>query len=772
MPISPTFPGVYIEEVPSGVRTIAGVGTAVTAFVGYALRGPIHEPVKVYGFADYERTFGPLDPRSDLGYAVYQYFLNGGGEAVVVRVASGALRAAIQLMNDGGAVSVLTARARELGQGGNAIRLQVAYDSEADPMSFFSLTVTEYAPDDRGVPRAARTERYADLSMNARSARYAVDFVNARSQLVTLERGAVGPGVLGRSISASLAGVDLTTTGFNATNGRIRVSINHMEPFDVDILRPGETSLPGAPPTITQLVTRIRERIVEHNPGDPAFDGLTVEEDPPNVLKLTSTYGGDSSAVQVFSATERDGAAYLRLGVRNGGTETDALAAFRPSLSGTRTTAAITLASLPVTAGHLIARVIRGTTVLPDVALTLYSTGAGRPTTLAQAAEALTRVLNGSTDPTLKLARAYVVAGRALAVAVDTAEANVSVEFAAAGADDAAAFLGLTTATVRNVSAYALGRGAVLLAQLGPVLGADGTPPASVDDMVGSQAQKTGFFALEKADYFSLVCGAFAFGSADNAKHFYERVLPYCAQRRAMLFVDLPAGVAPQDSGGFLGNLRHKNAVTYLPRLRAADPAQGGSLQTYPTSAAVAGVFARTDAERGVWKAPAGMDATLRGVQALDGSLTEGQMGDLNRIGLNCIRATPLNGHVVWGARTLVGDDDRGSEWKYVPVRRLALYLEESLYRGTQWAVFEPNDEPLWAQIRLNVDGFMRTLFRKGAFQGATPREAYLVKCDRETTTQDDIDRGVVNVVVGFAPLKPAEFVILKIQQLAGQIGA
>jgi phage tail sheath protein FI len=136
------------------------------------------------------------------------------------------------------------------------------------------------------------------------------------------------------------------------------------------------------------------------------------------------------------------------------------------------------------------------------------------------------------------------------------------------------------------------------------------------------------------------------------------------------------------------------------------------------------------------------------------------------------LRSFPNVGHVVWGARTLEGADVLASDWKYVPVRRFTLFLEESLYRGTQWVVFEPNDEPLWAQIRLNLGAFMQSLFRQGAFQGKTPQEAYFVKCDRETTTQDDINRGVVNIVVGFAPLKPAEFVIIKIQQMAGQIEA
>ena len=128
-------------------------------------------------------------------------------------------------------------------------------------------------------------------------------------------------------------------------------------------------------------------------------------------------------------------------------------------------------------------------------------------------------------------------------------------------------------------------------------------------------------------------------------------------------------------------------------------------------------------------------------------------------------------GIVSWGARTLNGNDQQTSEWKYIPVRRMALFLEESLYRGTKWVVFEPNDEPLWSQIRLNLGAFMQDLFRQGAFQGKTPQEAYFVKCDSETTTQSDIDHGIVNILVGFAPLKPAEFVIIKIQQIAGQLG-
>jgi hypothetical protein len=170
-----------------------------------------------------------------------------------------------------------------------------------------------------------------------------------------------------------------------------------------------------------------------------------------------------------------------------------------------------------------------------------------------------------------------------------------------------------------------------------------------------------------------------------------------------------------------------------------------------------------------VWKAPAGTDASLSGVQQLEYNVIDGENGVLNPLAINALRTFPVFGPICWGARTLYGADQLADDYKYIPVRRLALYMEESLFRGTQWVVFEPNDTPLWAQIRLNVGSFMQDLFVQGAFQGSTPQQAYFVKCDSETTTQNDIDNGIVNIVVGFAPLKPAEFVIIQIQQMAGQ---
>jgi phage tail sheath protein FI len=303
---------------------------------------------------------------------------------------------------------------------------------------------------------------------------------------------------------------------------------------------------------------------------------------------------------------------------------------------------------------------------------------------------------------------------------------------------------------------------------------------------VGFEANKKGIWALEKADLFNLLCiPPFTFdGDIDSGTR--SAAATYCEKRRAMYIVDpLKAWAKPSDltntptppgtaglDGTVWGLSRSANAALYFPYVRIPDPLRENRLADFAPCGAVAGIIARTDAQRGVWKAPAGNDATLNGVVELTANLTDGEHGQLNPLAVNCLRAFPVTGRVMWGARTLVGADQLASQWKYLPVRRLALFLEESLFRGSKWVVFEPNDEPLWAQIRLNLGAFMHNLFRQGAFQGSSPREAYFVKCDKETTTQNDINSGVVNIVVGFAPLKPAEFVVIKLQQIAGQIQA
>jgi uncharacterized protein len=296
----------------------------------------------------------------------------------------------------------------------------------------------------------------------------------------------------------------------------------------------------------------------------------------------------------------------------------------------------------------------------------------------------------------------------------------------------------------------------------------------------GDPVLKTGINALRKTDIFNLLCIPPDVRDGTLSKAVREKAAEFCAAMRALYIVDPPhtwdanpdnaattAKAAQLDPVNQVLPLTYaRNAALYFPRLLKRDPLQGGQIEAFAPCGAVAGVIARTDVNRGVYKAPAGLAATLSNTHALTVKLTDQENGLLNPIGVNCLRSFQNIGRVVWGARTLAGLDLLSDDYKYVSVRRLSLFIEESLYRGTQWVVFEGNDEPLWAQIRLSVGAFMQRLFREGAFQGSSPKEAYFVKCDASTTTQDDINRGIVNIVVGFAPLQPAEFVIISIQQI------
>lgn len=307
--------------------------------------------------------------------------------------------------------------------------------------------------------------------------------------------------------------------------------------------------------------------------------------------------------------------------------------------------------------------------------------------------------------------------------------------------------------------------------------GSDGKPLVMTNFLPAQgEVNKEGLYALEQVDLFNLLCIPHYSATGDVDSGVISAAATYCEKRRAMLLIDPPTnwsdkGTAKTGIAIDIGTTS-KNAALFFPRLRQPNPLRSGQVEDFAPCGAVAGVIARTDTQRGVWKAPAGLDATLTGVPQLSVALTDAETGELNPLGINCLRSMPAAGRVIWGARTLQGNDRLASEWKYIPVRRLALYIEESLFRGTQWVVFEPNDEPLWSQIRLNLGAFMHNLFRQGAFQGKSACEAYFVKCDSETTTQSDINGGTVNIVVGFAPLKPAEFVVIQLQQMAGQIQA
>lgn len=529
MPVSLTYPGVYIEEIPSGVRTIVGVATSVTAFLGRARRGPVNEPEIVNSFGDFERRFGGLWADYPMSYAVRDFFLNGGSQALIVRL------------------------------------------------------YKEGEPAVAGGPKPDGIAKVAAGSLNFMAA---------------------SQGEWGNNLKVTI------DTGGIPDDIAKRYGLEKAQMFNL---------------TVEEILgdSVLRKEIFRN----VAINKETKDAGPRRVDRVLAN---ESSLIRIS----------------------------------------------------------------PETSLAAVQSG---------------------------------------------------------------------TADFKNGG------------------GSDGSSLSSKDDFIGNADKKTGLHALDKADIFNMLCIPPDTHGADVPVDVFQYAESYCKKRRAILIVDPPVnwgknkdtaakaakdGIASLNLTGEYG----RYAAIYFPMVLQADPLRENQIDAFAPCGIIAGIVARTDAQRGVWKAPAGLDASINGIVGFQVNLNDDENGMLNPLGINCLRDFKINGRVVWGARTLRGADQMADEWKYIPVRRTALFIEESLYRGLQWVVFEPNDEPLWSQIRLNAGAFMHNLFRQGAFQGRTPREAYFVKCDRETTTQSDINQGIVNIVVGFAPLKPAEFVVIKIQQMAGQI--
>ncbi len=677
MPVAVSYPGVYIQEKSSGVRTITGVATSVAAFVDWFPRGLLNEAVQCLSYADFEREFGGIHTHSPASYGIKQFFQNGGNECWVVRVAnvtdaglgttaavaSNALiddtpvgTAGTDLFNVVAGRRIRGEAATNPGAWGDNIYLEVDYET-SDPATQFNLVVSEIITENsRRVVR--NSEIFRNLTMDPAAVNYAIEVVNAGSRLVQLNRD---------GLAAITPPVPPATWPRPAATGTIGA---------------GVTAVPPASP-----------------------------------IDLTVNVGGGARTVTVtYSGTMSHPALrpLLEAGIRAA-----AIAAATPGERALLSGASVKLLG-------------NGTTANPYRYMLLAGRG------------------GADFDPTARLTP---------------------------GGTDAAA-LGFDPAGVPpnrpiiNDQQYNLDNGDD---------GSDGatpsTPRVGAAALTGVLAAKTGIYALEDVDLVNILCIPRAADLTEtDMRQVYSDATSYIAARRGFLLIDIPESTASLEAmQTWLAqndSLRNKNAAVYFPRTFVPDPANGNRLRGIAVSGTIAGLYARTDANRGVWKAPAGTEARLQNVQGLAYLLTDPQNGALNPLGANCLRTFPVYGNLCWGARTLDGADQLASEWKYIPIVRLALFIEESLFRGTKWVVFEPNDEPLWSQIRLNVGVFMNGLFRQGAFQGQTPQEAYYVKCDKETTTQADRNLGIVNIEVGFAPLKPAEFVVITIQQISGDLQA
>lgn len=771
MPVAVSYPGVYIQEIQSGARAIAGVPTSVAAFVGYTGRGPTTIPVKIFSYADFERTFGGLNADSPLSYAVSHFFLNGGAMAWVVRVAAGDAPATVGMLTAPGGVATLTATAKSSGEWGNNLRLAVDYDT-SNPASTFNILITELV-EQAGRVVIARSEVHRNLSMNSNSANYALDAVQSASELITLQSLNAPIGGSGTSESDVLGLADLDL--LDDDHRRLAISVDGGPFHEFDIFDAG-----GAPAdaSLSDRIDSVAAAITANVLTLGAdFSGFACARGPnDDTLLATAGSSGEESSVKFGQASLRSAITILKLGTGNGGRETEASAATRPAQTGTAGGRVTTFPALPDPATMTVTLADATISSISTETITLHNTAAlppiDPPASLEEARTQVENALRASSRAEFSRASVAIIDE---ALVITPGSDGFSYRFILSGNGAEALFLTDPAANagdpdaVINIGAYRMGAALSSQAMAAGSFGNDGIAP-SLTEIQGSRAQKTGFYALEDADIFNIlnIPGISDVGVLSNA-------ITYAEERRSMILIDTPNTVQTfaqarswiNDSAN--SALRHKNAVTYWPRVSIADPLKNNRLTTFPNAGVMAGLYSRTDAARGVWKAPAGIEARLRGVQALEYELSDPENGVLNPLALNCLRTFPVIGTVSWGSRTMVGADTLASEWKYVPVRRLALNIEESLYRGTQFVVFEPNDEPLWAQIRLSVGSFMHNLFRQGAFQGSSPKDAYLVKCDSTTTTQADIDLGIVNILVGFAPLKPAEFVIIQIQQMAGQ---
>jgi phage tail sheath protein FI len=719
MPTQPTYPGVYVQELPSGVRTLTGVATSVTAFVGYAPRGLDNRARRIFSYADFERAFGGLDAASELSYAVQHFFANGGSEAVVVRVPK----------NDNAAD---IAAAQQAADAAAAAR-QAADDALAGNPADAGLIAAATA--------AAAAKTAADKTLADKTA------AGSSAAGVTLLDGSGGKPALA-----------VTALSRGSWGNQVVVEVDY------------------------------HDAVAKQKYADDRLFNLTISDLAEGTVEEFDRVTMDSAKANYVVAVVND----LDSGSKLVSLKVPDPTAGRPLETGT-SSGDITLSGLKNDKDYsikLTSDVPNGK--ITNLAVPVIAAGEALPTSVLGLCRFLERKINLAVKsvPGAAVRCEPGSTGKGIRVVADFSgdlgANDAQLTFAAGAPNDALAMLELEAPTATNVARYWLGKGRAVQAQARAAEGRDGTILPRTDDLIGKEADFTGIYALEKVDLFNLLAipdatraqagNPAALDSTVSPNDVYAAAMTYCQKRRAFLLIDPPPQVDDVEaavewkSSGL--TVHEKDGAAFFPRLRLADPMNDYQLRTFAPSGVVAGLFARTDANRGVWKAPAGTEATLTGVQSLVYQLTDAENGALNPLGLNCFRNFPIYGSVLWGSRTLNGADAEASEWKYIPVRRLALYLEESLFRGTKWVVFEPNDEPLWAQIRLNVGAFMHNLFRQGAFQGKTPREAYLVKCDKETTTQDDINRGIVNILVGFAPLKPAEFVFIKIQQLAGQIQA
>ena len=786
-------PGVYVEEIPSGSKPIEGVATSVAAFVGKATKGPVGEAELVQSFDDYSNLYGSISSENDaMGMAVQAFYLNGGKSAFICRLAGGgSTEASTEILGEGAsgtptASAVLHVSASSAGEWGNSVFIKI--DKADQDALTFDLEIGHQEINESGLSEFVADEVFSDLSMRPDDSLFAIKAVNESSNIIRL---ALGESSDPEEASEQYQAAILTGGALSTVNDFFFTSITSPMSLGININSTGTKQITLTPASFTTALAG----------SNHVSDANSVAAEIQAAVRALGT----ESVYQNFTCTYS--------------TDHFILTSPEPTADSDKPTA-----SIDITAGTL-ASLLRldnkqfaefegsgsptgfgnapyfNNQITADGTLIINIDNHGAETiTLIESALGIDGVSNqGDGD---RVALAIQNAVQAIDPGIQsykdfkcsftsTPAADRGFTLTSGSASSRTSSVQITGGSFRTTLGLNAGSGTagrsieqgtarvIPLQQLGLLDQGeqlqDGTEnPATPNDF-------TDFYdsVLRKVRDVSIVVVPGQHWADDGSGNpFISATLAHCqAMKSRMVIIDPPPNLELDQSATVNGLAFPSStySVLYYPWVKVANPfyhaeknpTASKTIDVSPSSFA-AGMWSRTDGTRGVWKAPAGMGAGLVGAAGLKYIVEDGEQDQLNPLGINCLRKMPGGGRVIWGSRTLATKAD--PEWRYVPVRRTAIMIEQSIYNGIQWAVFEPNDHRLWSALRSNIDGFMNGLFRAGAFQGEKASDAYFVRCGLgDTMTQADIDAGQVIVIVGFAPLKPAEFVIVRIQQKVNQ---
>ena len=763
-------PGVYIEEIPSGARPIEGAATSVAAFVGPAVRGPAGEATRIGTLDDYKTHYGNIASEDDaMGLAVQSFYLNGGKTAYICRVAgNGSAAASVSFNREAAAEPVLVFSASSVGAWGEELFVMI---EKQDPEALSFDVLVGHQVDGN----FEEAERFADMNMRVGSDQYVVTTINETSGLVRVELGAAVAGNYG---PATLTGGDTGTENDyfsaalgGATEGTLTLNLNGRGPESITIdLSTAVIDGTDHDTDGGNLATAVQAGILAHSQLQ-VFQDVTVGYNSRR-FTITSPTDESNASLDVTGGTLGD---LMLLGANARASLTSA-----PAMSTDEDVFSDPGAGIPSLASTEIEITIddHGVFAVPiDVGANLVGVNDTDGALIAAALQDGIRAAASHLPSFAGATVAYDGDNQTFTIASGNAAPNTSTLDVLAG--DLADFLGLsgpagvagrevTQGTAAVIPAQELGTGDQGARLMGGVTVAPGG--ADYDAFYDTVLRKV-------RDVTMILLPGSPYDPGGPTPAISSTIAFAERQQQMMLLLDPPPGqelLQGTDIDAFAPSTSTYSTM-YYPWVRSPNPLYNVDLN--PTadktvlvqpSAFAAGLWTKTDGRRGVWKAPAGVETRLVGASALQFEVEDLEQSVLNPRGINCYRKMPTYGPVVWGARTLA--TRAVPEWRYVPVRRTALFIEKSIKDGIQWAVFQPNAHPLWGSLRANIGGFMDGLFRAGAFQGETANDAYFVRCNLgDTMTQADIDRGQVIVVVGFAPLKPAEFVIVRIQQKVGE---